>query len=160
MTLSPRWVRLVFLALNGILFFWVAWEARNFPERARIFPQSIALLGFSVIVVKMALLLRKDDVDADVAASEGLEDGSATTIGEEWRRAVPFLGAFTAYAVGIAIVGFLPASFLFVLLFLRLFDRMGWMKSAASAILFTLVLLFLAYSMGLELPEGWLGLGI
>ena len=156
MTISPRWVRLVFLALNGLLFFWMAWEARNFPERARIFPQTIALLGFSVIVVKMSLLLRKDDV----AAADGLEDGSATTIGEEWRRAVPFLGAFTAYSVGIAIIGFLPASFLFVLFFLRLFDRMGWMKSAASAILFTLVLLFIAHSMGLELPEGWLGLGV
>ncbi len=112
-----------------------------------------------MVAAKILLLVRTDDVDPDVIAAQERDPDSVTTIGEEWRQGMPFLGAFGGYGAGIALLGFLPASFLFVLSFLRHFDRMSWARATASAVLFTLVLLFLTRLIGLELPEGLLGIG-
>jgi len=158
-TRSPRALRLGFLFLVGLLFTWVAWEANSFPDRARIFPQTIALLGLAVAVVKFVLLAHRDDVDPDLENTADREPEMITTVGEEWRRARPFLLSFAAYAAGIGLLGFLPASGIFVLLFLRRFDRMGWRTALPSAALFILLLFGLTRLIGLELPEGLLGVG-
>jgi len=160
MTTSPLAVRLTFLALVGLVFLWVAWESGGFPDRARIFPQTIAVLGCIIVVTKIVLLLKTDDQDLDVIAAEERDPGSVTGIGEEWLRSLPFLGVFGGYGVAIALLGFLPASFLFVLFFLRSFDRMGWIKALASAASFTLILLFITHLIGLELPAGLLGITV
>jgi hypothetical protein len=159
-TTSPLLVRLTFLGLVGLLFLWVAWEAGSFPDRARIFPQTVALFGLAIIAAKVVLLLRRDDAGRDALPAGDREPGSVTGIGEEWRRGMPFLASFAAYAAGIALLGFLLSSLLFILLFLRRFDGMSWAKAGASAAAFTLLLVVIARVIGLELPEGVLGIAV
>jgi len=160
MTRSPLKLRLLFLGVTALLFAWVVWEAGGFPERARVFPRTVALLGLGVVLLKMALLIRKDDQDPEEPPVAGDHDPEPSlTIGEEWRRGLPFLGAFALYGVGIALLGFYPASLLFVVLFLRAFDDAGWVRAVMSGVVFTLILLALGAVLGLELPGGVVGLG-
>lgn len=49
----------VFLLAVGAIFLWAAIEAQGFPSRARIFPQTVALLAVVLATAEVARMLRR-----------------------------------------------------------------------------------------------------
>lgn len=186
--------RFAFLGLMAVAFAWAAVEAHGFPSRARLFPQTVALLALVLVIPAAVRSLResrtkgagenhdKDEgkgggpgesrikgpvpsPDSSVApGSRGVPEepirdaplgdplpGSAR---RQWILALPYLAAMGAHLVLIALIGFLPASFLFIALFVFRFGGLSWWRSIAVAAVFTLALFGLTKSLGLTLPGG------
>jgi hypothetical protein len=43
-----------FLVLAGLVFLWAAWAARDFPDRARLFPQIVAGAAVLLVLAELA----------------------------------------------------------------------------------------------------------
>jgi Tripartite tricarboxylate transporter TctB family len=76
------------------------------------------------------------------------------------RRQNPLLmiGLLGLYAASLGVLGFLPSSFVLVLLAARLMGAPGWMRPAMLALGVTIAtwLVFVVW-LGVPLPAGWLG---
>lgn len=147
--------RIAFLGLVGLSLAWAAWEARTFPPRARIFPQTVALAG---LALTLAAVLR------ELVAARRTEprDGSPPRpFLRHLRAAAPYLGWIGAYYLGIWLVGFPAASGLFVFLFLLRVAGLPRTRAVGAAVAVVAVLLALAMVLNLAWPEAvlvrWLG---
>lgn len=139
--------QLVFLALMGLVFAWVAWEARTFPDRARIFPQ-VAAVG-AVLLTLFALVREWWAGDA----WEGYDGVPFLVLA---REGVPFLLWIGGYYVALWLVGFMAGTAFFVAGFLRLQDGMGWLGAAVRTAALLAVVAGLQWALDLRLPEGLL----
>lgn len=90
------------------------------------------------------------------------ETGSAESVGSQHvqrpprtstrRRLGTLLVTLTAYVTLLPLLGFLIATGIFIVLYLRLIARHGWLKSAFIALLIDLVFTFGFTSLGISLP--------
>lgn len=137
--------QLAFLALMGLVFAWAAWEARTFPDRARIFPQVAA--GGAVLLTLFALV-------REWRAGEEWEGYDGTPFVAVVGEAVPYLLWIGGYFVALWLLGFTVGTTLFVLGFLRVRDGMGWLGAAAGTAALLAVVTGLRWALDLQLPEG------
>ena len=149
--------QLVLLGLVIVLLLWMVWEARTFPERARIFPQLIASFGLLLacaelvrtIVVHRRALRRAHD------AAEAIEaNGTGLTWMAQFVAGIPYLLWVLGYYVAIYLIGFLAASFAFVMAFLVTVARMRWYTAAAATAVFSGLLMLFGFSFRLTWPRG------
>jgi hypothetical protein len=87
-----------------------AWNAQTFPDRARVFPQLIAVLALLLCAVELIRQIsrgRAGATDAEPAARP-------RTWAAQFRLGVPYLVWIGALYLAMYTLGFLPASFLFV----------------------------------------------
>lgn len=170
--------RLVFLVLVALLFAWAAWEAQSFPDRARIFPQIVALaaLVLAGAAIVRAVLAWRRARDRAVAAGAGPaaqvreasevrgEPGGAEVsearLPPEARTFVRQLAAGARYLLWIAalyvaiyLAGFVPAAAAFVFLFLVVEARARWYAALGAALILAAGLLVLGAVLNLSWPE-------
>lgn len=148
--------RFGFLLFMAGVFAWAAVEAQGFPSRARVFPQTVALLALALVIPAAVRSLRERGADGvgEPARDAPLDGPLPGSVRRQWTLALPYLAAMGAYLGVIALIGFLPASFLFVALFVFGFGGISWWRSLAMAALFTLALYGLVWALELTLPGG------
>jgi hypothetical protein len=148
--------RFAFLVLMAVVFAWAAMEAQGFPSRARVFPQTVALLALVLVVPAVVQSLRERSIDGaeEQPRDASLEGPLPESARRQWTLALPYLAAMGLYLAVIALIGFLPASFLFVALFVFRFGGISWWRSLAMAAVFTLALFGLVWMLDLTLPGG------
>lgn len=129
------------LGVTVTVFAFAVWGVVDLPWRARIFPQTIAVIG--LIVTALALL----------AANRGTQPEDPTGK-EPALRAWPYIVWAAGYLAGIAVVGLPVASAIWVALFLRREDKMAWPFAVASGAVAAVVLVALGSIA--RMPAGWL----
>lgn len=117
-----RAVLLGFLFLVLLIFIAAWFASRDFMAGARLFPNFVAVLGAAVTLL------------AAIRVWLGIEPGHGVgqvlpTIGESSWPAYRFAGrmilGISVYYVGIYFIGFMPATLLFLIIFLRL-HKLSW----------------------------------
>lgn len=146
--------QLVFVCAMGLLFLGVAWHARTFPDRSRIFPQVVAAAAFLLSVLAVV---------RDARAGVRKEVHGGTPFTARLRSALPYLLWIGGYYAALGLLGFPVATGLFVLAFLRTEGEMAWWKAALGAAVLVGVLSLLWWTLELRWPEGllvgWTGTG-
>lgn len=119
---------LVFTLLVVALISWTTWEARAWPERARLFPW---VVGFPILVLLLILLVRQvravlaTQGVAHVTETAGIERSVAT------RRMLGIAGWMIGFAMVIWAVGFGAGGTLMTLIYLKAAAREKWPISLA-----------------------------
>lgn len=139
--------QVVFLCVAGLLFLWVAWEARTFPDRSRIFPQVVAAAAFLLTLLGLA---------RDARAGVDPEVHGGTPFVARMRAAVPYLLWIGGYYVALWLLGFPVATALFVFAFLRVEGEMGNVRAAVGVALLLGVFGLLWWALELYWPVGLL----
>jgi putative tricarboxylic transport membrane protein len=82
----------------------------------------------------------------------------AAEVASRPRNPLLMIGLLGLYAASLGVLGFLPSSFVLVLLAARLMGAPGWMRPAMLALGITIAtwLVFVVW-LGVPLPAGWLG---
>lgn len=153
-------LRLGFASVWIVVFAYVAVASRSFPSISGMYPLVVAIAGLVLAVVTLLLDLwtwrRKGDVvgsDADNSATAALTASGEMTVGQSFRRA----GRFGLWLVGlmllIYLIGFVPASGIFVLAFLLIESDAKWPLVVAGPIITVGLLLLLADAINLYWPE-------
>ena len=143
----PPPARLVFLALVCLLFALTAWTARDFPPRARIFPQVVAVGGLLVGIVAAI---------RELQGRGRVRDERPGGFTGHFRKAIPYLCWLVLYYAAIYLVGLMLASGLFVVAFLVREARLKWYRAALGGVLVSVLLMGLASFVGLDWPTGLL----
>jgi hypothetical protein len=123
---------------------WFLWQSWDMRWAARVFPQSIGVLGATVAVIEVvrtALRGQREDLEPAVLPGAVAE-------------ALPYLVWFVAYYGAIYLFGFLAATSVFVFAFTAIHAGVRWYVSFALA--FGLIGLILAFGLVLDLrwPTG------
>lgn len=146
---NQRYVLLFSIGL--FLFFgWMAWEAASFTEKARYFPYYISItatvLTFFNVLINIRVLLKQKAQAAEVIREQEDEE-----ISEPVLRYILWVVGFI---VVIILIGFLPATVLFLLTFLYIETGYGILKAfVGTAAALTFILLFSSY-MTIYWPSG------
>ncbi len=134
--------------VTAALFAFAVWRVTDLPWRARIFPQTVAVIG--LIVTALAWFAARRGARPDAAAVPSA-DGAST---ERRLRSWPYIVWAGGYLAGMAAVGFPLASAVWVTLFLRREDKMPWHFAVAGGAVAAIVLVALGSIA--RMPAGWL----
>lgn len=147
----------------GVLVLALAWavvEAWSFPERARLFPATVASVALVLAAAEMVLLTvrrRARRRGADGAAP-GPSGGGRGGTGRAWYRQAAegraHLLSILGYYAGIYVLGFFAASALFLGLFLLRVARVGWVRAVSWSLVFLLILAAFGRAMNVAWPPG------
>lgn len=140
------------LAVMTLIFIatWVA--SREFMPGARLFPNFVAGLG---VLVTLAAIIR---VWLGIEPGQGVGQTLPDPDESSWpayRYAGIMFASICAYYLGILIIGFMPATLLFLAAFLRVHGQ-TWLFTVAGAILALVFVYGLSVLLGLYLPWGLL----
>jgi putative tricarboxylic transport membrane protein len=129
--------------LVGVVLFWQSYAIAGFSALSSpgAFPLAAsAVMVLAALIVVIGNLRRRSTLSDDVILP-------VTT--------VAFVGLVVAYAVALVPLGFLPASFLFLLLGTKLLHRRSWLSAFVMA-LGALVVVYIAFRLVFQvvLPEG------
>ncbi|MCL7745499.1 tripartite tricarboxylate transporter TctB family protein [Halalkalibacter alkaliphilus] len=136
---------LLFLVLVFCLFLWMMIQAQTFQETASYFPFYIALLAGILTVVatiKQIVTLKK-------AKDEEL-------FHENFMNVLKYVGWIVSYIVLIYVVGFVPASMIYLFVFLLLEARMSILKCLLSTGATAVVIIAMSRFMDLKWPSSLL----
>jgi hypothetical protein len=142
----------VCLSIVMLLLAGAALNAQTFPDRARVFPQLIAALALvlcGIELLRQVVRGRAGAVSVDGEAAERPRTWAA-----QLRLGIPYLLWIGALYLGMFLVGYLAASFVFVALFLRRVASLSWARSLVSSALLVTVLLTLGRFLHMVWPEG------
>ena len=140
------------IGVTAVVFAFAVWGVVDLPWRARIFPQTVAVIG--LIVTALALLAASRGAQPDDATEPSAEDAPAPAPKGQALRAWPYMVWAAGYLAGIAAVGLPAASAVWVALFLRREDKMAWHFAVASGAVAAVVLVALGSIA--RMPAGWL----
>lgn len=158
--------RIVFDSLALLLFVWMAYEAWDFARLARVFPLAISLiaatlgllnLGISIWRWRTGKRLVGDEAPKTAVAKGGEEDDRAVVHGV--LRALYYLGWTLGYVGLIGAIGLVAATLVFVLAFLAIEARAGWLLTALGSAVTVGALLLISDVMDLRWPESLVTLG-
>ena len=138
------------LGVTAAVFAFAVWGVVDLPWRARIFPQTVAVIG--LIITALALLAASRGAQSEDATEPSAEDAPAPK--EQALRSWPYMVWAGGYLAGIAVVGLPVASAVWVALFLRREDKMAWHFAVASGAVAAVVLVVLGSIA--RMPAGWL----
>lgn len=163
MRVTERREEFISLVTLMLVLIWAAWDASSFPARARVFPQLIAIGAAILGAVEMArLVIARRRGGPEIDAGAGVAERRGRTWAAQAGAGAPYLLWIAGYYAGIGLLGFVPASFLFVSLFLARVAQVRWsMALVASAVLLAVLMAF-GQAMSLAWPLGliaeWLDL--
>ncbi len=138
------------LGVTAVVFAFAVWGVVDVPWRARIFPQTVAVIG--LIVTVLAWLSVSRATRPEDATERSAEDAPAPK--EQAVSAWPYIVWAGGYLAGIALVGLPVASAVWVALFLRREDKMAWHFAVAAGAVAAVVLVALGSIA--RMPAGWL----
>ena len=142
------------LTLWLMLFVYVAVEARSFATAARLFPQTVSYVGIVLTVLALWRVVRPRATETTAREPQFSGDLPAELEHEgSAGHPLPYLVWTIAYFALIALVGFFPATAMFVATFLITRPGVAWLE----ALLWTGGVLVMAYGMGLLLQLRWPG---
>jgi hypothetical protein len=145
--------RVGFLVLIGLVLLYAAVAAAGFPDRARIFPQLVAVAGLVSVAIELArmgwrrFVRLEDDVAGQPAALASVRAGAS------------YVAWLLVYYVVIWVLGFLLASAIFVMLFLVLVARVPAGRALLAGVAVAGALLLLHRTLDVRWPEGRLERG-
>ena len=128
------------------LFSWTAWQAAGFKKLASYFPLYISLIAIVLAVIQVIIEIRK--YKANTAHEEQEQSGFGNVI--------QYIAWFVGYSVVIFILGFIIATGVFLVLFLKLETKYSWLKTALSTAVTIILLLLFGELMNLYWPTGLL----
>ncbi len=137
------------LILVGIGFgaTWIG--SRDFLPGARLFPGVLAAVGAVMTVIALTRVWR----GLEPSSSPGREASSEEQSRIAYRRAAAILASVAAYFAGVYLIGFLPATALFIVAFARVYGQ-SYRYAAAAACAALAGIWALSFSMDLFLPIG------
>lgn len=144
-----------FAAFLVVVFIYGAIESSGFPKAGRYLPYSVALLGILV-----GLLLLVSDYRRWRSAKRTNTYTMRTTLEGSASESIPVgaVGAYAAvtvgYALGMAIVGTLVATAVFLFVLLRFDAKLRTISAVLATSAVLAVLAGLQRGIGLKLPEG------
>jgi hypothetical protein len=140
---------MAFLGLILACVLYVIYEMTQTSFLGRVFPLSVALIAFGLLLVMLALSLRDKPsyVLTDTEREWSAEERPAHSV---WHYQGWMLGLLAATAV----LGFVLGVFAFITIFLRVEARVVWAKAAVAASGAVAVLGVLSYVLVLDYPEG------
>jgi hypothetical protein len=144
--MSKDKLSLIFSSAIFLLFSWMAWEALNFKELARFFPQYIAIgaaiLAFIDIFIKIRKLLKgKQDHDP---------------LHENMAAVVKYIVWIISYLIMIYLVGLVLATAIFLTVFLTVEAKLGLIKTGISVGVVLIVIMVFGDVMKLYWPRSLL----
>ena len=168
-------MRVGFGVLVILLFAWTGWQALEFARLARYMPAAMSGIGvvIGVLTVTTDLLnWRRQGVAAagdvpetaalhgaeqrEIAIREGELDPEAEGTPEDPRRiaqrSVMMFGWVAGYVLAIWVLGILVASALFLLVFLLVVARSGWVLPVVGTVLMLLGMVVLSEALNLHWP--------
>ncbi|MPZ60980.1 MAG: hypothetical protein GEU93_06735 [Propionibacteriales bacterium] len=179
-------MRLSFGTLIVLVFAWTGWQALDFAELARYMPVTMSALGVTIGIVmvltdafnwKRRRLTTGDDVsetaalygaeEREAALRDGSLDPEAADDAPEdprkvARRSIMMFGWIVGYVLAIWVLGILVASALFLVVFLLVVARSGWLLPVIGAALTVTGMLVLSELINIEWPpyllEGVIGI--
>jgi hypothetical protein len=131
-------------------------EATTFPFFAALLPFVAAVPATLMAAAQLVLELRsggKSEEVLDLATSEAAASRKGTM------RALMFFGVVLAYYGLIWMVGFRPATLLFLVTFLRVFATASWLRTGVYTAVIFAVLQAMVHFLSVEMPEGLWSLG-
>lgn len=123
---------LAFALALAAAFAWAVYQARVFPEGARLFPLAIALPALALAVLQAALSLR---ARASAPAEERAADEDALQGAVRARRTAEISAWILGILAAVFLFGFLLAVPLAAIAYLRIAAREGWFASVTVAAL-------------------------
>lgn len=141
---------IAFATFLGLLFLLAALDALSFPWLARLFPLVVGSFGFGFCLVEIARLTKVEGTPPRGEAAEGEEQPGFRTV-------LPYLLWLAGYYGAVWVLGFLLATGLYLVTFLRAEARMSWLSSFLGAGAMVAVVLILGEAMSLHWPQGELG---
>lgn len=133
-----------------------ALEATTFPVYAALLPFVAAVPATLMATWQLVLQLRGGGESKgvlDLATSEAAASRKGT------KRALLFFGVVLAYYGLICVVGFRPATLLFLVAFLRFLAAASWLRTGIYTTAIFAVLQVMVHFLSVELPEGLWSLG-
>jgi putative tricarboxylic transport membrane protein len=139
-----------------LLLAYAAVEATTFPFYAALLPFVAAVPAVLMAAGQLVLQLRsgggsKEVLDLATSEQAGSRKGTM--------RALLFFGVVLAYYGLIWMVGFRPATLLFLVTFLRVFAASSWFRTGVYTAVIFAVLQAMVYFLSVEIPEGLWSLG-
>lgn len=139
--------RVAFLVLIGLVLLFAAVTAAGFPDRARLFPQLVAVAGLLLVGIELARLLWRRFVHL-----EG-DNADARSVFAELRAGAPYVLWLIGYYAAIWLVGFFLASLAFLMLFLTLVARLRPLRTLLVVLPLAVLLLVLQYALDVRWPS-------
>jgi hypothetical protein len=150
------------------IFMYMLWESLTFSAQARHFPIFIAVTGIVLVFLNILFILikkRKTERISNIETIDILENESNLSgdldqenveIGSlfELKKTVYYGSWITGYIILIYLISFIPATILFLLLFLKNVTKFTWIKTIIGIIGTIIVLLLLDNVLDLAFPKG------
>ncbi|WP_059103055.1 tripartite tricarboxylate transporter TctB family protein [Shouchella shacheensis] len=126
--MTKRGYYFIFSGLLFALFAWAIWESLEFQPIARYYPMYIGIAAASLIVLDVSLQIQKNR--KSVPAEE--EEETSTVNG---KSSLLYVAWIIGYLILIYTLGFVVATGLFLISFLKVEAKFNWLKS----VFFTLI---------------------
>lgn len=145
-----------FAGLLVVVFAYGAYEARDLPLLARVFPYWISLVMLVLAVIQFGVelrryLLRVEDVEADFV---DLAPDRSLPSQVVFKRAFGYFLWFVGLYVAIWVLGFVIAMTGFLLVFLRYDAELDWLQALELALGGFVFLIAISWIMSLYWPDG------
>lgn len=116
--------------LLAAVFAWAAWTALAFPQQARLFPLTVALVALVLALLQALLSLRGGGVPAATEPHAGAavleEQEEEIPPRERARRGLVFVAWVAAMLAGMWLLGFVAATAALALAYSRVTGRESW----------------------------------
>ena len=136
----------IFLGLLLLVFAWAAFEANGFNGQARLYPFVISVAGLLIGAVEFGLF-------GFSQRGQGSAQSSGETLGQRFRKALPYLSWLIGLYATIYVIGMVISSGIFVFLFLFKEGKMRWYYALLSGILVIGFLIIMQDVMSLKWPK-------
>lgn len=136
---------ILFIAILCFFFGWAAWEAYNFAELASFFPFYVSLFGLLIGVIQLIISVVK--LGRKTSSDQTEED--VNILGS-----LKYMGWVIGYIVLIIVIGFLPATVVFLAAFLFIVSKMKWYKIILSIVLTLTVIALISNMLTIYWPTG------
>lgn len=151
---------IIFSIILFIVFAIMAWSALGFPKLAMYFPLTLAIVGMVATLINIMVEYRNyrnnQTIEPEETNSEEIEWDMPVT--HSFKAAsINFLW-FLSYFVLIMIFGFLVATIIFLVLFLKKKTDLNWVKINVATALSIVLLIILGKGIDLKFPPGFIDL--
>jgi hypothetical protein len=151
------------------IFTYMLWESLSFSAQARHFPILIAVTGIVLVFLNILFILIKkrkterlsnietiDSLEKESNLSGDLDQENVVEIESlfEIKKAVYYGSWIIGYILLVYLISFIPATILFLLLFLKNVTKFTWIKTIIGIIGTIIVLLLLDNVLDLAFPKG------
>ncbi len=141
-----------FLFLLFIFLFFATW---SYGAKARLVPLLMLVPGIILTGIHLGRIHRQPDLIMEEGVAE--EDGESFEINAPFDQEMWMVAWFIGFAALIWLIGFLVATPLFLILYLRLWAKEKWRRTLPLAVITTLcIYLIMEWAFKIILYRGWL----